>query len=139
MLSTVKRPERDVEPFDLSRWPKIFRHDSFKFIWGINGAANWYREAAPGTFELYDVEGRCFAPATLKSFRTMLKEKGDIPKCRNRQTGRNEHNHAGLNRFHSDYLIHRYRFLASVAMYSQEELTANEVLQRLLNEDTTFR
>ena len=89
----VKRPVRDVDPFDLSRWPTFSRHDSFKFIWGINGAANWYREAAHGTFELYDVEGvedrRCFAPATLKSFRTMFDENGKIPKCPNRHTGRN--------------------------------------------------
>ena len=90
--------------FNLSIWPKFSRDLSFKFVWVVHGAASWYREAADGIFELYDVEGRCAPPGTLRSIRSMLKEKGKIPDCPNRKTSCQIHSgHTNLNQRHIDY------------------------------------
>ena len=133
-------PELTIDPFVVQNWLRVFRDPRFKFVWGVHGGPNWYRQLQGNSVD------KCAALGVLKLFETQFRTgpgatRINLPAfCPARREGNWDYNHDVLpNLDHVRYMILRHRLLVAVAIRRDKNVEPSSILDALIAMDPAFQ
>ena len=139
-------PEGGIDPFNVPKWLKVFRYNSFKFVWGVHGGPNWFRQLDGNSVQIVDKSSKCAELGVLKLFETQIRtgpgaSRMILPsKCPARQESNRDHSHDVRSNFeHVKYLILRHRLLVVVAIRSGDSIEPSTILDQFIATDPDFQ